>query len=453
MVVLLKNGLIYILADGSVIYFGEDQDITVTHVHNDGLIIKSIPTADNNPLVLTLQTGETTMVADEPIAQIHFQSPDEASGTDAILIAATIQATAEGNWSSSSNATSLDFYTGNSAAAGSDGGSMILGSTGNLTLKDLRTADGSSPTLTLQTGDTDMAADDILGKISFQAPDEGTGTDAILVAAAIQARSEGNFAADANATSLDFMTGLSGAAAKRWSITSAGSFLNAGTNTIDMNAGELILDADADTSITADTDDQIDIKIAGADDFQLTANTFTVLSGSTLAVASGATIANSGTATGFGGGSEDAYAGVLETNANFVDQVIFGPAVDGVAWNGLWNKASLFSSLMLATIEDEGSNTEINIWDLTEQSSGAINTTPLGTVDLGSAATPTAIAAAMGYLIVSSEDGIAIIDPHSGSWAERTEGWPRTLSSSTIPALTNNDVQDVAAGCFRPTRF
>ena len=51
----------------------------------------------------------------------------------------------------------------------------------------------------------------------------------------------------------------------------------------DMNGGELILDADADTSITADTDDQIDIKIAGADDFQFTANTFTAQSGSTIA--------------------------------------------------------------------------------------------------------------------------------------------------------------------------
>ena len=37
----------------------------------------------------------------------------------------------------------------------------------------------------------------------------------------------------------------------------------------------LILDADGDTSITADTDDQIDVKIAGADDFKFTANTFT----------------------------------------------------------------------------------------------------------------------------------------------------------------------------------
>ena len=60
---------------------------------------------------------------------------------------------------------------------------------------------------------------------------------------------------------------------------------------IDMNGTEFILDADGDTSITADTDDTIDIRIAGADDFQFTANTFTILSGSS--------IVNSGVATGF----------------------------------------------------------------------------------------------------------------------------------------------------------
>ena len=68
----------------------------------------------------------------------------------------------------------------------------------------------------------------------------------------------------------------------------------------DINGDELILDADADTSITSDTDDQIDIHIAGADDFRFTANNMNVLSGSTLTIDSGATITNSGTASGFG---------------------------------------------------------------------------------------------------------------------------------------------------------
>ena len=59
--------------------------------------------------------------------------------------------------------------------------------------------------------------------------------------------------------------------------------------TVDVNgvSDGLILDADADTTISADTDDQIDIKIAGADDFQFTANTFTAQSGSGIVVPEG----------------------------------------------------------------------------------------------------------------------------------------------------------------------
>jgi len=50
--------------------------------------------------------------------------------------------------------------------------------------------------------------------------------------------------------------------------------------TFDLDGGELTLDADSDTSITASTDDQIDFEIAGADDFTMTANAFNVLTGS-----------------------------------------------------------------------------------------------------------------------------------------------------------------------------
>jgi hypothetical protein len=53
---------------------------------------------------------------------------------------------------------------------------------------------------------------------------------------------------------------------------------------LDLNGAsdKLILDADADTTISADTDDQIDIKIAGADDIKITANKFELLSGTSL---------------------------------------------------------------------------------------------------------------------------------------------------------------------------
>jgi len=52
------------------------------------------------------------------------------------------------------------------------------------------------------------------------------------------------------------------------------------TGAYDLDGNELTLDADSDTSITASTDDQIDIEIAGADDFTFTANAFNVLTGS-----------------------------------------------------------------------------------------------------------------------------------------------------------------------------
>ena len=50
----------------------------------------------------------------------------------------------------------------------------------------------------------------------------------------------------------------------------------------DQNGSELILDVDGDTSLTADTDDQIDVKIGGADDFIFKANSFEVQTGSII---------------------------------------------------------------------------------------------------------------------------------------------------------------------------
>jgi hypothetical protein len=105
------------LADGGIIYFGNDQDVTLTHDPDDGLFLKSIATGDDNPVLLTLQTGETDLAANDVIGKIAFQAPDEGTGTDAVLVSGAIQAVAEGDHSSSSNATSLEFMTGASEAA------------------------------------------------------------------------------------------------------------------------------------------------------------------------------------------------------------------------------------------------------------------------------------------------------------------------------------------------
>jgi len=86
----------------------------------------------------------------------------------------------------------------------------------------------------------------------------------------------------------------------------------------DLNGSELILDADGDTSLHADTDDQIDVKIAGADDFQFTANTFTAQSGSTITTPTLGVIATKDLGIGIHVKESDSGAGV---NAN-ADHVV-----------------------------------------------------------------------------------------------------------------------------------
>ena len=105
------------LADGGQILFGNDQDVLLTHVADTGLTIKTGNSTDDRPVILTLANAELLLTTDEVIGKIQWQAPDEASGTDAILVSAAIQAVAEGAHSASSNATRLEFMTGASEAA------------------------------------------------------------------------------------------------------------------------------------------------------------------------------------------------------------------------------------------------------------------------------------------------------------------------------------------------
>ena len=63
-----------------------------------------------------------------------------------------------------------------------------------------------------------------------------------------------------------------------------------GTIDLDGVADALILDADGNSSISAPTDDQIDIEVGGADDFRFTANSFDVLTGSKIDLADSCTL-------------------------------------------------------------------------------------------------------------------------------------------------------------------
>ncbi len=85
-------------------------------------------------------------------------------------------------------------------------------------------ADATTSTgkLLLSTALTNINANDVIGKIEFQAPLEAGGTDAITVAAGIQAVAQSTFAADSNATDLIFYTGHSEAATEKFRFTSQG---------------------------------------------------------------------------------------------------------------------------------------------------------------------------------------------------------------------------------------
>ena len=130
---LIANHNLELGTDASAILFGADNEVTLTHVADKGVALKHTATADDKPIILTLQTGETDIAADDVIGQIDFQAPDEGTGTDAITVCAGIAAISEGDFAADNNATKLSFKCGASEAATEK---MSLSSAGLLTIAD-----------------------------------------------------------------------------------------------------------------------------------------------------------------------------------------------------------------------------------------------------------------------------------------------------------------------------
>tara|TARA_B100000497_G_scaffold46438_1_gene53781 strand:- start:463 stop:1512 length:1050 start_codon:yes stop_codon:yes gene_type:complete len=109
--------------------------------------------------------------------------------------------------------------------------------------------------LKLETSDTTVTDGSVLGKIEFKAPDEASGTDAILVGAAIEAVAEGTFAADNNATELVFKTGASAAADAKMILDSSGNLLVGKTSSsfttegVEVRPDALWVTRDSDTPV------------------------------------------------------------------------------------------------------------------------------------------------------------------------------------------------------------
>ena len=121
------------MAETGCLKDGHFQNLEVagnTELGLQSLNIKGI-NGVNNPVILTLQTGETDISHGETIGQIDFQAPDVTAGDDAILVCAGIEAVSEGIFATNNNATKLSFKTGASEEAVEK---MSLSSDGRLTL-------------------------------------------------------------------------------------------------------------------------------------------------------------------------------------------------------------------------------------------------------------------------------------------------------------------------------
>ena len=91
--------------------------MTIDDLSDTGLTLnKSIEWLKKYP-ILSLHTGQTDINDNDYLGFITFGSPDEGTGTDAILDGARIYARAEAEFSASVNKTKLVFQTASSGAA------------------------------------------------------------------------------------------------------------------------------------------------------------------------------------------------------------------------------------------------------------------------------------------------------------------------------------------------
>ena len=192
--------------DGAILSFGANDEISLTHVHDTGLLLED--------------SGGT------PTLQLHDANESIAS----------------------------------------DGSKVIITSGG--TAFNMPTADGSA---------NHVLKTDGSGTLSFAA-ETATALDDISTgdAASTLATSAGNITIDAQGNDTDIILKGTDGGADTTFLTVDGS--DGGkllpNNGMDLNGKELILDADADTSITADTDDQIDFRIGGSDVMEMNATAF-----------------------------------------------------------------------------------------------------------------------------------------------------------------------------------
>ena len=216
---------VYLITDSAVLGFGADKDTTLTHTDGTGLTLNSTNKLCFNDASQFIQGSSNAILA--------------LGATDEIDLTATA-VDLNGTLDVSGNSQ----FSGTVTVGVDDTGKdvKLFGASAGAYMEWDESADelrimGASADATTSTGKlllatslTDINANDVIGKIDFQAPHEAGGTDAITVAASIQAVAQGTFSSSVNATDLIFYTGHSEAAAEKVRITSQNEIGIAGAN-------------------------------------------------------------------------------------------------------------------------------------------------------------------------------------------------------------------------------
>ena len=283
--------------DGAILSFGANDEIALTHVHDTGLLL----TDSGGTPTLQLHDSNESIASDGSKVIITsggtaFSLPTSDGSNGQVLKTNGSAVLSFGSVSSTGAFTAFEYTAtaGQTSFSGNDDNSNSLAYTSGVNNVFVSVngvmLDGSDYTATNGTAVVLSAAanaNDMIKVLATNASSIAT-ADADGAEFVLDADGDTSLHADTD-DQIDIKIG----GADDF-VFKANSFEVQTGSIIDMNGTELVLDADGDTSITADTDDQIDIRIAGADDFQFTANKFTVSSGSEANFPSGSKITGPG---------------------------------------------------------------------------------------------------------------------------------------------------------------
>jgi hypothetical protein len=456
----------------------------------DVLAITGTGTAKSNKDILTITNDANASDMDGTETSILFNQWYYDGSSPAVADAGRISIGTETDWTSTTS-TQDSYMALETALNGTVTENVRITSAGNVginntdpgSLLDVRGDAGAPGILTLSTAETTVVDGDKLGRIDFQAPKE-TGTDAIVVSAAIWAESDVTFDASNNATDLVIALGHSEAAAEKFRFTSQNEIGIAGANygsdgqvltsggagaavawetptTGDITGVTLTAD---DTNTASDTAGSADFTIAGGANITTSVSSTTVtaaLDSSITLTSSSAnepviTVTNThadatggiikfnkdpgsgqgadsdvmGTITWYGTDASNNAPEELARMEGYVIEADHGSEAGGIKFYVAENDATMTAGLQILGVKDADGEIDVTI------GAGAASTTTIaGTLTMGTTAAMTNA----GLVSVANQSGITGLGTiTSGTWEGTDVGVAH--GGTGVSTLTANGV-------------